>query len=59
MATGLVTEVKLQDSDSDLLYSIKVEVNMASGRSKVEKIAMAVGYQHKKSTRCRGNGIPR
>jgi|5_EtaG_2_1085323.scaffolds.fasta_scaffold00187_28 hypothetical protein len=39
MATGLVTEVKLQDSDSDLLYSIKVEVNMASGRSKVEKIA--------------------
>ena len=36
MATGLVTEVKLQDSDTDLLYSIKVNVNSSAGRTVIE-----------------------
>ena len=39
MASAIVTEVKLQDNDSDLLYSIKIKTNNASGRSETERTA--------------------
>ncbi len=48
MATGLVTEVKLQDSDTDLLYSIKVNVNSSAGRTVIEKTAYPLDTNIKK-----------
>tara|TARA_B100000674_G_scaffold488949_1_gene502044 strand:- start:105 stop:1151 length:1047 start_codon:yes stop_codon:yes gene_type:complete len=36
--TGIVTEVKYTDGDSELLYGIKVKTNIGSGKSEVERI---------------------
>ena len=47
--TGIVTEVKYTDTDSELLYSIKVKTNIGSGKSQVERIVFPLDTNVKRT----------
>ena len=46
---AIVREVNLQDTDSELLYSIKVKTNIGSGKSQVERIAFPLDTNIKRT----------